>query len=198
MRSDRECSPVWTASMGLEPSSVFVGSDRSGQREDIGSDERQAIGPGQRLLLAYRPGAVRTHEHQSRRIGAAVARHEQLRSELTNRAKGATAQAAAPSCTSVRGRCQHRDTRQLYNRLWVTSSDRARPFDPPARLAEPAAIRGQGAPLTQASPDQGDHDRETQKSNACGHRRMQVRRIRCAPRAEGRLRNSSGRFSYEQ
>ena len=45
---------------------------------------------------------------------------------------------------------------------------------PPARR-NPAAIRG--TEQTQASPAQGDHDRETQKSNACGHRRMQVRRI---------------------
>jgi hypothetical protein len=53
---------------------------------------------------------------------------------------------------------------------------------------------------TQASPDHGDHDRETQKPDACGHRRMQVRRIsrdgrdqrysRCAASAPGDERSS--------
>ena len=35
---------------GLEPGSVFVGSDRSGPAKAIGSDERQGVGRGQRLL----------------------------------------------------------------------------------------------------------------------------------------------------
>ena len=54
---------------------------------------------------------------------------------------------------------------------------RCAPLDPPARSQNPAAIRDREQ--TQASPDQGDHDRKNPESNACGHRRMQVRRL-CA------------------
>ena len=52
---------------------------------------------------------------------------------------------------------------------------RCAPLDPPARSQNPAAIRDREQ--TQPSPDQGNHDRETPKSNPCGHRRMQVRRV---------------------
>jgi hypothetical protein len=46
---------------------------------------------------------------------------------------------------------------------------------------------------TQASPNQGDHDSETPKSNPCGYRRMQVRRIslvkRCGAKTTVRARS---------
>ena len=56
---------------------------------------------------------------------------------------------------------------------------------------------------TQASPDHGDHDRETQKSDACDHRQMQVRRfsallsgdLRAVDRPrQSRLRRSNSRI----
>jgi len=78
--------------MGPEPSSVFVKSDRSGQRGDVGSNDRQDVGQGQRLTLPYQPGAVRTHEHQpspDRGCGrssrtTAVRTHEQNQSRQWN------------------------------------------------------------------------------------------------------------------
>jgi hypothetical protein len=44
-------------------------------------NKRSALGRGQRLARARRPGAVRTDEHEHRPDKGAVARHEQLRSD---------------------------------------------------------------------------------------------------------------------
>jgi hypothetical protein len=85
VRTDRECSPVRTALGQPEPWSMFARSDRARGLGVIGSDERRVNGPGQRLRPARWPGAVRTHEHQPRGDEAAVARDEQLRSELANK-----------------------------------------------------------------------------------------------------------------
>jgi hypothetical protein len=51
----------------------------------MGIDERQGVGPGGRLPLATEGDAVRTDEHQLRQIATAVATHEQVRSQLTNK-----------------------------------------------------------------------------------------------------------------
>jgi hypothetical protein len=51
----------------------------------------------------------------------------------------------------------------------------ARPYDPPARSRNPAAIRAREQ--TQASLDQRNHDHKSPKSDACDHRRIQVRRM---------------------
>jgi hypothetical protein len=50
------------------------------------TDVRWGISRGQRLAAASPQGAVRTDEHQPRRIAGAVASHEQARSLYTNRA----------------------------------------------------------------------------------------------------------------
>ena len=63
---------------------MFARSDRSRRLKAIGSDERRDVGRGQLRPLPRRLGAVRTDKHQPRRIGGAVAGHEQLRSELAN------------------------------------------------------------------------------------------------------------------
>ncbi len=64
---------------------VFARSDRSRRLRVIGSDKRQDVGRGQRCQLPWRPGAVRTDEHQALRVENAVAGHEQLRSELASK-----------------------------------------------------------------------------------------------------------------
>ena len=85
VRSDREYSPLRTAPGGSEPGPVFVRSDRSRELRPIGTDEKLVIGRGQRLGRARRPGVVRTDEHEPRSDESAVARHEQLRSDLANK-----------------------------------------------------------------------------------------------------------------
>jgi hypothetical protein len=84
VRSDRGCSLLWAAPGEVEPGPVFAAGDRRRGLRAIGSDETKVDGRGQRLPLAWRPGAVRADEHQLREDGAAVARHEQLRSDLAN------------------------------------------------------------------------------------------------------------------
>ena len=88
VRSGREWSPLWTAPQGQGVGPVFARSDRSRRQRSIGTDERQVIGRGQSLARARRSGAVRTDEHEPRLGGSAVARHEQLRSDLTNETTG--------------------------------------------------------------------------------------------------------------
>ena len=70
------------------------------------------------------------------------------------------------------GRPRQRRLRRRY-------AGAARPLTrPPARrIRQLSRDREQ----TQASPDQGDHDSETPKSNPCGHRRMQVGRFYMRP-----------------
>ena len=64
---------------------MFARSDRSRWPRSIGADERQAIGRGQRLASARRPGAVRTDEHEPHPDEGAVARRERTRSDLANK-----------------------------------------------------------------------------------------------------------------
>jgi len=63
---------------------VSARSDRRRRQGSIGTDERQVISRGRSLARPQRPGAVRTHEHEPPPDEGAVARHEQLRSDLAN------------------------------------------------------------------------------------------------------------------
>ncbi len=64
---------------------MYARSDRSRRLRTIGTDERQDVDRGQRRAVPWRPDAVRTGEHQPRRLEGAVAGREQLRSELANK-----------------------------------------------------------------------------------------------------------------
>jgi hypothetical protein len=140
VRSDRGCSLLWAAPGEVEPGPVFAAGDRRRGLRAIGSDETKVDGRGQRLPLAWRPGAVRADEHQLREDGAAVARHEQLRSDLANET---TCHSRNPGRTrrwppgwEISGRaCVQRAGRQRY---WPAQCAPAGFEQVPARSPRPA------------------------------------------------------------
>ena len=85
VRTDRECSPLSTAARQPAHVPVFARSDRSRRLRAIGSDERQALAKVRDFWPAQ--GRVRSEltNIDSPSARAAVADHEQLRSELANK-----------------------------------------------------------------------------------------------------------------
>lgn len=59
---------TWTAPRRAAGRSVRARSDRSRRFKTIGADERQVVSDGQRLAIPWRSDAIRTDEHQLRRL----------------------------------------------------------------------------------------------------------------------------------
>ena len=88
VRSDRECSPVWTAFRGPESISMFVRDDRSRRHRTLAATRGRVLVQVSGSRPRSDPVRSELTNTNLTRTGGAVAGREQLRSRLTSKTTG--------------------------------------------------------------------------------------------------------------